>query len=212
MKSLWPWPIEKNIYYQSWQNVLALKPRLHYTWRDATRRDAIWRDIQVLFTLCATSSRAVTWQQGIWDPEQIKLGNLNGCFDPTWHCVYLTDIPQKLHPYALRNHTNTLCEIRILHTGGYWLKFAEVSTQDVKLYKPRDIKPGELTWWRFLEMGSSGGKNRRSRACYATLRYYLGTGANSGDEVVCRRVAYSVNGPVDFIGTQSCDLVASRRV
>ena len=61
-----------------------------------TRRDAIWRDIQVLFTLCATSSRAVTWQQGIWDPEQIKLGNLNGCFDPTWLCVYLTDIPQKI--------------------------------------------------------------------------------------------------------------------
>ena len=62
----------------------------------ATRRDAIWRDIQVLFTLCATSSRAVTWQQGIWDPEQIRLGNLNGCFDPTWHCVYLTDIPKKI--------------------------------------------------------------------------------------------------------------------
>ena len=66
------------------------------TRHDATRRDAIWRDIQVLFTLCATSSRAVTWQQGIWDPEQIKLGNLNGCFDPTWHCVYLTDIPPKI--------------------------------------------------------------------------------------------------------------------
>ena len=86
-----------------------------------------------------------------------------------------------------------------------------------KLYKPRDTKPGELTWWRFLEMGSSGGENRRSRACYATLRDYLGTGANSGDEVACRRVAsrrvaHSVNGPVDFIGTQSCDLVASRRV
>ena len=76
-----------------------------------------------------------------------------------------------------------------------------------QLYKPRDTKPGELTWWRFLEMGSSGGENRRSRACYATLRDYLGTGANSGDEV-----AHSVNGPVDFIGTQSCDLVASRRV
>ena len=69
---------------------------LYATRRDMTRRDAIWRDIQVLFTLCATSSRAVTWQQGIWDPEQIKLGNLNGCFDPTWHCVYLTDIPQKI--------------------------------------------------------------------------------------------------------------------
>ena len=67
-----------------------------YTIRDATWRDAIWRDIQVLFTLCATSSRAVTWQQGILDPEQMKLGNLNGCFDPTWHCVYLTDIPQKI--------------------------------------------------------------------------------------------------------------------
>ena len=39
--------------------------------------------------------------------------------------------PQKLHPYALRNHTNTWREIRILHTGGYWLKFAEVSTRDV---------------------------------------------------------------------------------
>ena len=39
--------------------------------------------------------------------------------------------PQKLHPYALRNHTNTLREIRILHTGGYWLKFAEVPTRDV---------------------------------------------------------------------------------
>ena len=38
----------------------------------------------------------VTWQQGIWDLEQIKLGNLNGCFDPTWHCVCLTDIPQKM--------------------------------------------------------------------------------------------------------------------
>ena len=66
------------------------------TRHDATRRDAIWRDIQVLFTLCATSSRAVTWQQGIWDPEQMKLCNLNGCFDPTWHCVYLTDIPPKI--------------------------------------------------------------------------------------------------------------------
>ena len=144
--------------------------------------------------------------------------------------------PKKLHPYALRNHTNTLREIRILHTGGYWLKFAEVSTRDVglllysqghfiiikynllfrrKLYKPHDTKPGELTWWRFLEMGSSGGENRRSRACYATLRDYLGTGANSGNEVACRRVAsriMSVNGPVDFIGTQSCDLVAWRRV
>ena len=74
----------------------SLKPRLHYTRRDATRRDAIWRDIQVLFTLCATSSRAVKWQQGIWDPEQIKLGNLDGCFDPTWHCVYLTEIPKKI--------------------------------------------------------------------------------------------------------------------
>ena len=39
--------------------------------------------------------------------------------------------PQKLHQYALRNHTNTLREIRILHTGGYWLKFAEVSSRDV---------------------------------------------------------------------------------
>ena len=126
---------------------------------------------------------------------------------------------KKLHPYALRNHTNTLREIRILHTGGYWLKFAEVSNRDVglllyswghwKLYKPRDTKPGELTWWQFLEMCSSGGENRRSRACYATLRNYLGTGANSGDEVACRRVAH---GPVDFIGTQSCDLVASRIV
>ena len=58
-----------------------------------------------------------------------------------------------------------------------------------KLYKPRDTKPGELTWWRFLEMGSSCGENQRSRACYATLRYYLGTEANSGDEVACRRVA-----------------------
>ena len=66
------------------------------TRNDATRRDAIWRDIQVLFTLCATSSRAVTWQQGIWDPEQIKWCNLNGCFDPTWQCVYLTDIPPKI--------------------------------------------------------------------------------------------------------------------
>ena len=72
------------------------KPRLHYTRRDAKWRDAIWRDIQVLFTLCATSSRAVTWQQGIWDPEQIKWCNLNGCFDPTWQCVYLTDIPPKI--------------------------------------------------------------------------------------------------------------------
>ena len=85
-----------------------------------------------------------------------------------------------------------LREIRILHIGGYWLKFAEVSTRDVglllysrghwKLYKPRDTKPGELTWWRFLEMGSSGGENRQSRACYGTLRDYLDTGANSGDE------------------------------
>ena len=33
---------------------------------------------------------------GDWDPEQIKLGNLNGCFDPTWHCVYQTDIPKKI--------------------------------------------------------------------------------------------------------------------
>ena len=41
--------------------------------------------------------------------------------------------PKKLHPYALRNHTNTLREIRILHTGEYWLKFAEVSTRDVGL-------------------------------------------------------------------------------
>ena len=39
-----------------------------------------------------------------------------------------------------------------------------------KIYKPRDTKPGELTWWRFLAMGSSGGENGRSRACYATLR------------------------------------------
>ena len=75
---------------------LLLKPRLHYTRRNATWRDAIWRDSQVLFTLCATLSRAVTWQQGIWDPEQIKWCNLNGCFDPTWHCVYLTDIPPKI--------------------------------------------------------------------------------------------------------------------
>ena len=56
-----------------------------------------------------------------------------------------------------------------------------------KLYKPRDTKPGELTWWQFLEMGSSGGENRRSRACYVTLRDYLGSGANSGDEVASRR-------------------------
>ena len=157
-----------------WQYA-RLKPRLHYTRRDTTRRDAIWRDIQVLLTLCATSSRAVTWQQGIWDPEQIKLGNLNGCFDPIWHCVYLTDIPQKITSIRITQPHNTLREIRILHTGGYWLKFAEVSTRDVKLYKLRDTKPGELTWWRFLEMGSSGGENRRSRACYATLRDYLGT-------------------------------------
>ena len=78
------------------QKSSRLKPRLHYTRRDMTQSDTIWRDIQVLFTLCATSLCAVTWQQGIWDPEQIKLGNLNGCFDPTWLCVYLTDIPQKI--------------------------------------------------------------------------------------------------------------------
>ena len=59
-----------------------------------------------------------------------------------------------------------------------------------KLYKPRDTKPGELTWWRFLEMGSSGGENRRSRACYATLRDYLGTGANSG--AVASRIVWTV--------------------
>ena len=46
-----------------------------------------------------------------------------------------------------------------------------------------------IKWWWFLEMGSSGGENRRSRACYATLRDYLGTEANSGDEVACRRIA-----------------------
>ena len=50
-----------------------------------------------------------------------------------------------------------------------------------------------------MEMGSSGGENRGSHACYATLRDYLGTGANSGDEVACRRVAHSVNGPVDCL-------------
>ena len=55
-----------------YQNHCWLKPRLHYTRCDPTRRDAIWRDIQVLFALCATLSRAVTWQQGIWDPEQIN--------------------------------------------------------------------------------------------------------------------------------------------
>ena len=56
------------------------------------------RDIQVLFIMRDIVARRhlVTWQQGIWDLEQIKLGNLNGCFDPTWHCVYLTDIPQKM--------------------------------------------------------------------------------------------------------------------
>ena len=92
------WKHPKNTYsaLTQYKWCVNLKPRLHYTWRDATWRDAIWRDIQVLFTLCATSSRAVTWQQGIWDPEQIKLCNLNGCFDPTWHCVYLTDIPPKI--------------------------------------------------------------------------------------------------------------------
>ena len=57
-----------------------------------------------------------------------------------------------------------------------------------QLYKLRDTKPGELTWRRFLEMGSSGGENRGSRACYATLHDYLGAGANSGDEVASRIV------------------------
>ena len=61
-----------------------------------------------------------------------------------------------------------------------------------QLYMPRDTKPGELTLWRFFEMGSSGGENRGSRACYATLRDYLGARANSGDEVACRRVAWRV--------------------
>ena len=74
-----------------------------------------------------------------------------------------------------------------------------------QLYKPRDTKPGELTWWRFLEMGSSGGENRGSRACYAIIWVQEPIRAT-------HRVAHSVNGPVDFIGTQSCDLVASRRV
>ena len=97
--------------------------------------------------------------------------------------------PKKLHPYALRNHTNTFREIRILHTGGYWLKFAEVSTRDVGLLLYSRGHFIIIKWWRFLEMGSSGGENRRSRACYATLRDYLGTRANSGDEVACRRVA-----------------------
>ena len=91
---MWPPKLELRRWRSSGHS--SLKPRLHYTRRGMTGRDAIWRDIQVLFTLCATSSRAVTWQQGIWDPEQIKLGNLNGCFDPTWHCVYLTDIPPKI--------------------------------------------------------------------------------------------------------------------
>ena len=61
-----------------------------------------------------------------------------------------------------------------------------------KLYKPHDTKPGELTWWRFLGMGSSGGEIGGSRACYATLRDYLGTGANSDNEVACRRVALRI--------------------
>ena len=101
--------------------------------------------------------------------------------------------PKKLHPYALRNHANTLREIRILHTGGYWLKFAELSTRDVGLLlysrghfiiikynllfrKKESLYSNstwvELTWWRFLEMGSSSGGNRRSRACYATARLF----------------------------------------
>ena len=79
-------------------------------------------------------------------------------------------LPQKLHPYALRNHTNTLHEIQILHTGGYWLKFAEVSTQDVGLYSRGHFII--IKWWRFLEMGSSGGENQRSRACYVTARLF----------------------------------------
>ena len=77
--------------------------------------------------------------------------------------------------------------------------FAEVSTRDVGLLlysrghfiiikynlllrKKESLYSNstwvELTWWRFLEMGSSGGENRWSRACYATLRDYLGIGAN----------------------------------
>ena len=83
------------IWWTAWGLLSRVYTIRDATRHDATRRDAIWRDIQVLFTLCATSSRAVTWQQGIWDPEQIKLCNLNRCFDPTWHCVYLTDIPPK---------------------------------------------------------------------------------------------------------------------
>ena len=97
--------------------------------------------------------------------------------------------PKKLHPYALRNHTNILREIRILHTGGYWLKFAEVSTRDVGLLLYSRGHFIIIKWWRFLEMGSSGGENRRSRACYATLRDYLGTGANSKSRAVASRRA-----------------------
>ena len=72
-----------------------------------------------------------------------------------------------------------------------------------KLYKPRDSKPGELTWWWFLEMGSPGGENRRD---------YLGTGANSGDEVACRRVASRIVWTVLLISLEPNHATASRRV
>ena len=97
--------------------------------------------------------------------------------------------PPKLHPYAIRNHTNTLREIRILEESiaNVLLSCRPDAGKQAQAFPLKTLQSGESTWWRFLEMGSSGGENRWSRACYATLRDYLGTGANSG--VPSRRVA-----------------------
>ena len=111
----------------------TIKPRLHYTRRDATWRDATRYD--ATFKFCSHYAR---------HRRAPSRGSRGFGIRSKYNYVILMDVliqldivytwltfPQKLHPYALRNHTNTLREIRILHTGGYWLKFAEVSTRDV---------------------------------------------------------------------------------
>ena len=121
------------------------------TWRDATRYDAT-------FKYCShyvwTSSRAVTWQQGIWDPEQIKLSNLNGCFDPTWHCVYLTDIPPKITSIRI---TQQHKHITWNTNSSHWWVLIKVcwgvnpgcvnSTSHVTLKQATILGNGFL-WWR----------------------------------------------------------------
>ena len=72
----------------------CLKPRLHYTWRDATRRD-MTRHSSIVHTMRdIVAHRHVA--AGDLGSGANKLGNLNGCFDPTWQCVNLTDIPPKI--------------------------------------------------------------------------------------------------------------------